>query len=438
MMHETIEAADATAVRPRSAVSAGVGLSGLAGLGLWCLYCHHAGLDGPFAALAAVLAGALPMVLWSLVVDRVHRNASTGIDWAMAPRPWREVLDTGLVKLAGLWTTWGLIALCYAVGRWYWAPPYLFAMRTLQTLVPLLLVASVPYILWIERKLVEPRDGCWQFGRLLIGQGRDDQTARAAIAGHLRAWTVKGFFTAFMISTLPGNWQAVMAIDPKPWLDDVVQLGEGLVAVMFLVDVTLATTGYLLTMRPLDSHIRSANPYVAGWTAALLCYPPMFLMYAGGPLDYHGDFRAYSVWLGGHPLLLTLDVFALIALTGIYAWATIAFGLRFSNLTNRGIITNGPYAWCRHPAYVSKNLFWWCASMPFLAASGSWLDAFRNAAILALINAIYYWRARTEERHLLADPEYVAYWAWARDNAPVTRFLRSLGRRRAAPARRSP
>jgi hypothetical protein len=26
---------------------------------------------------------------------------------------------------------------------------------------------------------------------------------------------------------------------------------------------------------------------------------------------------------------------------GIYVWATLAFGLRFSNLTNRGIITRG-------------------------------------------------------------------------------------------------
>lgn len=35
----------------------------------------------------------------------------------------------------------------------------------------------------------------------------------------------------------------------------------------------------------------------------------------------------------------------------IYAWATIMFGGRFSNLTHRGIITNGPYPWTKHPAY---------------------------------------------------------------------------------------
>ncbi|HBR82737.1 MAG TPA: protein-S-isoprenylcysteine methyltransferase, partial [Erythrobacter sp.] len=65
----------------------------------------------------------------------------------------------------------------------------------------------------------------------------------------------------------------------------------------------------------------------------------------------------------------------LVALTGVYAWATFAFGLRFSNLTYRGVLTNGPYRFTRHPAYVSKNLFWWAAVLPFLVTSGSPVDA---------------------------------------------------------------
>jgi hypothetical protein len=55
----------------------------------------------------------------------------------------------------------------------------------------------------------------------------------------------------------------------------------------FMVDVCFATVGYVLTMKPLDAHIRSANPYAAGWIAALICYPPFILMNPGGPLDYH-------------------------------------------------------------------------------------------------------------------------------------------------------
>lgn len=408
-------------MRPRSAVSAPVGWLGVVGLALWAVWCHHAGLDGPYAALAAVIAAGVPMVAWSVFVDKVHRNPSTGIDWSLR-RPWGETIDTGLVKLAGLWATWGVIAVCYAVGRWYWFGSYAFAMFTLRALLPVLVVGSVPYVLWVERRLIEPRDGAWHFGRALMGQGWDDPAARQAIAGHARAWAVKGFFTAFMIQTLPGNWAAVMRVVPADWLRSSVALGDGLVGVMFMIDVTLATVGYLLTMRPLDSHIRSANPYAAAWMAALVCYPPFIMMNPGGPFDYSPGRVGYGYWLADYPVLQMLDAFALVALTGVYAWATLAFGLRFSNLTHRGILTNGPYAYSKHPAYLSKNLFWWLETMPFLATSG-WADAARNTAILAIINGIYFWRAKTEERHLSADPAYRAYAAWMAEHGAVTRRL---------------
>ena len=106
----------------------------------------------------------------------------------------------------------------------------------------------------------------------------------------------------------------------------------------------------------------------------------------------------------------------------------MAFGLRFSNLTHRGIITHGPYAWTRHPAYLSKNLFWWLSTMPLLTVSGSLADAARNTLLMGVVAGVYYWRARTEERHLGADPAYRAYSEWATRRAPVPRFFRWLGR----------
>ena len=105
----------------------------------------------------------------------------------------------------------------------------------------------------------------------------------------------------------------------------------------------------------------------------------------------------------------------------------MAFGLRFSNLTWRGTVTHGPYALCRHPAYLAKNLFWWSASLPFLPASGSLADGLRNTCLLAGVSAVYWWRAKTEERHLLGeDAKYRAYWAWAGAHAPVTRAIARL------------
>ena len=77
----------------------------------------------------------------------------------------------------------------------------------------------------------------------------------------------------------------------------------------------------------------------------------------------------------------------------------------FSNLTNRGIITNGVYAWCKHPAYVSKNLSWWLIAVPFVYYDKTtYLSVLRDCAALLALNGIYFLRARTEERHLSSDP----------------------------------
>ena len=115
--------------RPPSAVSDGVGLVGLAGLSIWIAAGLRWGMDGPSAALVACLACAAPMIAWSLLVDRVHRRVSTGLDWARPPRPWRETIDVSLAKLVGLWATWGVIACVYGLGRWYWQGQWLFAMQ---------------------------------------------------------------------------------------------------------------------------------------------------------------------------------------------------------------------------------------------------------------------------------------------------------------------
>lgn len=413
--------------RPRSAVSGGVGLAGLAGMAAWIAVAGHYGMDGPYAALVNIAACAVPMLLWSLLVDKVHRHASTGIDWAMR-RPWRATIDLSVTKLVGLWLTWGGMAAIYALGRFWWDTRFAdfpFAMECFQAAAPLLFLLSIPYTLWLDRRLREPRDGAWALGAWAMGIAGAD---RAAIAAHLRGWAVKGFFLAFMLAVVPANFAEFLAIDLDQALADPVRLAGWCISLMFVIDVAFATAGYILTLRPLDAHIRSANPHVSAWTAALICYPPFVLMGGGGPLDYHAGGADWTRWLAGQPGLLAIHGAVLVVLAGIYAWATIAFGIRFSNLTNRGILTHGPYAFSRHPAYLAKNLFWWLSALPFLATTG-WVDAIRNTAILACVSGVYYWRARTEERHLMADPAYRAYDRWIAAHGLVPRLFARRGAR---------
>jgi protein-S-isoprenylcysteine O-methyltransferase Ste14 len=423
--------------RPESDVSAAVGLCGLAGLFFWLLVCRNwawvadalalpgprAPLSGPSAAIAAVVFSGAPMVLWSVLVNKVHRRPSTGIDWNN-PRPIRAMLDVSITKIAGLWATWAIIGFVYCLARWYWQGQYLFAMQVIgAAAVPMFLLA-VPYVLWLDRVLVNPRDGAWHFGAMLIGREPFDP---GQVRIHWRAWAVKGFFCAFMISILPPGWAELTTLDLGGIGPNPVAWTHWLTELLFLIDVQIAMVGYLLTMKPLDAQIRSANPHLAGWVAALMCYPPFILMTNGGPLDYHYATADWAYWFDGRTALLWAWGAALVVLTGIYAWATVAFGLRFSNLTWRGTLTNGPYRWTRHPAYLSKNTFWWLSTLPFLVTTGNRNDALRDTAILALVSAVYFWRAKTEERHLLAeDAKYRAYHA-AMDQAPtITRALNRL------------
>src|SRR3546814_1697193 len=74
---------------------------------------------GPNSAIASVLACGVPMVLWSVLVDKVHRNPSTGIDWAQR-RPWRETVDVSLTKLRSEGRRVGIE--CVSTCRSRWSP----------------------------------------------------------------------------------------------------------------------------------------------------------------------------------------------------------------------------------------------------------------------------------------------------------------------------
>ena len=185
---------------------------------------------------------------------------------------------------------------------------------------------------------------------------------------------------------------------------------------LFVMDTGLSSIGYACSSRWLGNKSRSVEPFWSGWLVALACYPP-FNGVVSGYLPYGRSFGgapyldpASWSWLSpetAHWLSRTLDM-GLGGLTllmyVVFVWATMSFGLRFSNLTHRGIITRGPYAHVRHPAYIAKNIAWWCESIRRF--SSPWQFIF-----LLGWNCIYFARAWTEERHLGRDPAYRAYCA---------------------------
>ena len=183
---------------------------------------------------------------------------------------------------------------------------------------------------------------------------------------------------------------------------------------ILFIDTLLFTLGYIIETPALRNRIRSVDPTFFGWFICLACYPP-FNDFTSRFLEWQSsDFPQYKAdWLhfaANITLLLSL---------AIYSWASVALGFKASNLTNRGIVSHGPYSLVRHPAYAAKNLAWWIGAMPnlyFIFASGNLRHA--AYALLALCGwtTIYVLRAITEERHLLLGrngyAEYMQQVRW--------------------------
>jgi hypothetical protein len=183
---------------------------------------------------------------------------------------------------------------------------------------------------------------------------------------------------------------------------------------ILFVDTLLFTIGYIVEVPALGNRIRTVDPTFFGWAICLACYPP-FNDFTGRFLEWQSSdfphFENTAVHFSANIALLTS--------LAIYSWASVALGFKASNLTNRGIVGHGPYAFVRHPAYAAKNLAWWIGALPNLYlvfASGDW----RNSAyaLLALCGwtTIYALRAITEERHLLLTnngyAEYMTRVKW--------------------------
>ncbi|HEY2783066.1 MAG TPA: isoprenylcysteine carboxylmethyltransferase family protein [Steroidobacteraceae bacterium] len=332
----------------------------------------------------------------------------------------RRAVDARRVamRLAGFAATLALIAFAYWLLPEYAGSFYQPFWNYLRTLSPVLLLVPL-YFTWIDTRLAEDDDEYLAFGRLALGQWRKINSV--LIRRHLMGWTVKGFFlplmTVYLVNEITMTFHAygaggIQAISSFEFLNHLA----------FAIDVLFCVVGYTCTLRLFDSHIRSVEPTMLGWVAALVCYQPFYSVIGQFYLQYEGDVF-WDTWLNAWPALRSAWGGVIIGLLMIYTLSTVAFGVRFSNLTHRGIITGGPYRFTKHPAYLSKNLSWWLISVPFVSGQGA-ATALRHCCLLLLLNGVYYVRARTEERHLSWDPKYVAYAEWIEQHG----LLRGLGK----------
>ncbi len=377
-----------------------------------------------------------------ITIDFIHRKL-TGV---LGPVPnarkvsWNYAIKSGLTRFLTLWGVLSAALLFYQDSKIYsglprntegyylnWRITVMIIWWIWTILAPIYLILTIKY----RSKFSEDR-GDPAMNLLLVLRTLRRDGGKAAwhlleirrVRAALLDWAVKFFWAPLMVTflfneagnfhgglngSLPifereGFWggighviNAFFGTRDEKFLEDTYHvLYHGL----FLVDVTLALLGYLSASRWLGTKSMRGVATALGWMAALACYPP-FNNVTGQLVPYdanHGPAYPVLTTIAFHHFLMltTLGLFF------IYVWATVAFGLRFSNLTHRGIIARGPYAWIRHPAYATKNLAWWTESINNFGSP--WQFAYIFGC-----NLLYVTRALTEERHLSLFADYREY-----------------------------
>jgi protein-S-isoprenylcysteine O-methyltransferase Ste14 len=357
-------------------------------------------------------------VLLDVLVLKVHRRESTGIDW---DRDFKPNIPRVLTKLLGFVVTLAPFALAYWAFPEYNGAFYDPFYELFRRFWPGLVVGSIFYFTLVDGHMREPNDTYWQLGRVFVGKSGDARGPE--IANHYRGWLVKAFFFPLMFVWLNNSTHNVVNFDLSHASWSNLKAYDFLYDFIFFIDLLFTTVGYALCFRPLDTHIRTAEPTMLGWAVALFCYEPFFSgLFEPKYVKYGGP--GFGNWLSHDEGMRWVWAIAILALITIYVLATLAFGVRFSNLTHRGILTNGPYRYTKHPAYVSKNLSWWLASVPFIS-QGDPIITIRHCVLLGVVNFMYFMRAKTEERHLSRDPTYVEYALWMNEHG-VLRFLNRI------------
>jgi len=288
----------------------------------------------------------------------------------------------------------------------------IFIPHIFYTIIALYIIFLIPFY-YIYHEKSKARIIIWYLWKVI--QGNNEYTKKEHTA--ILSWMVKLFFIPLMITWFAQHVFSLMNNIYNTYNNISLFSTDFLVffnsqffwtAFSFILffDVLFFTIWYLIEIPALKNTIKSVEPTIIGWIVCIGCYPP-FNSYITDVIGWYStDFPDFwniyfHIWLNSILLILMC----------IYAWASWSLGLKASNLTNRWIISHGPYKYIRHPAYICKNTAWFIGAIPmFIMALTSENLSFITVCIWVFWWAfIYYLRAMTEENHLSFDPDYIEY-----------------------------
>lgn len=377
-------------------------------------------LGSPKAELLGFLVViVVPMIVADVLVGRTWRQPDAGLDLD-APVKWRRLAsrEAGL-KMVGVVATMAVAWTYFTMVPMYRDTWYANAIAPFMNHVPVFTFLLAAYVAGLHVISRDGNDGWSEFGRFVLSGGaRGD---RGQVADHIGATLVKVFYLPLMFGFTLDDWSFFYS--GPVTIISFQQAFDFLYRFIFFVDVTFGLIGYSISMRLFNAHVRWPEQRLSGWLICLMCYAPFWQVLGRNFFSYSDSITWGTLFPEGS---FTYDLWGclILLLSSLYSASTVSFGLRFSNLTYRGTVCNGPYAYVRHPAYLTKNLSWWLIELPFLATTPH--EAMANTLGLIAVNLIYYVRARHEEACCALHADYRSYSRYLRRYSPVLRLARGL------------
>ncbi|HEY4488808.1 MAG TPA: isoprenylcysteine carboxyl methyltransferase [Candidatus Paceibacterota bacterium] len=370
--------------------------------------------------LSDVGLGIALVIALALVMGIIELRRAPWRALARTAQPFFEVVERATVKLLGFFAALCAIAFAYWLFPEYDRAYYDRFFEAARLVLPWLPFITIPYFFYVEWRLPREHGGAWEAAMLVLGKWKGirwDELSQYALG-----WLVKGFFLPIMFTDIVNNLGLLRAAEWNFLASGFLPSFQLTFSSLIYLELVFVSAGYIFTCRLFDTHIRAVEKTLFGWAIALMSYSPFLGLFYIRYLDYSVSGGGWIEWLSAYPAALYTWGGLIIVLLVVHLWSDACFGLRFSNLTHRGIITNGPFRFSKHPAYFIKNLRWWMVSVPFFAISPP--EAVRLCLLLLLVNCVYTLRGYAEERMLSRDPTYVAYARWIEAHG----LLRFLGR----------
>lgn len=350
-----------------------------------------------------------------------------------SPRNFKEVLIKSFVKYLGV--VFGMILILFM----YWLIPEYQLVKYLEPIneakffvIMLVLILAFPMIFLSEYLLGHKDDGTYNMG--LFATLQLEKINWKIFRDGILEWLIRLIFLTLNFTSAVkyiGDYRLdPLFVTKLNFTNFVISIEP----IIFLIILIVILPGYLFSWRIINNDTKKIDSSWFAWSFLLICYQPFIGTIFNTTFKYTSELPATvgaPVWVylttstftSLYILQLILGTLILISFL-MHLWGEAILGIRSSNISNKGIITNGPFRITKHPVYLFKIFAWFLISLPFFNALTA-LESLRLGLAFLFICAIYIGRCISEERLLASDKNYVEYALWM-DNNSYFKFVGKL------------